>query len=144
MENSVPVKKRTVTPPAWLVRPDGQKKQLEKARWSTQRIAEAFTDEPHREFLVDDLARMVYGSNGKRNRETVRKHIPLQRNYMMSRLTPIVTRYGARGRILAVKLYDQNQEEDRAGMLAELDNLRARQELTQERYLNLRELLGLP
>ena len=87
---------------------------------------------------------MVYGSNGKRNRETVRKHIPLQRNYMMSRLTPIVTRYGARGRILAVKLYDQNQEEDRAGMLAELDNLRARQELTQERYLNLRELLGLP
>jgi len=142
-DNAVP-KKRTVTPPPWIVAADGRKTQLQTARWSLTRVAELFTDEPHRVFLVDDLARLVYGSNGKRNRQAVRKHIPLQRNHMLGRLNPIVTKYGARGRILSVKLYDKSLELDRECMLAELDHLRGRKELSEEKYHGLRSLLGLP
>jgi hypothetical protein len=142
-DNFVP-KKRTVTPPPWIVAADGRKTQLQTARWSLTRVAELFVEEPHRVFTVDDLARLVYGSNGKRNRQAVRKHVPLQRNHMLGRLNPIVTRYGARGIILAVKLYDRAMEEDRACMQAELEQLRSRKELSEEKYHGLRGLLGLP
>lgn len=143
MPESGSVAKRHITPPSWLTRPDGRKRQLEKARWNMERITEIFVDEPDKNFTVDDIARLVYGSNGKKNRENVRKHIPLQRTYMLSRLTPIVTRYGARGRIISVKLYDKTVEEDRRTMLEELDRLRSRKELTEERYQQMCGILGL-
>ena len=63
---------------------------------------------------------------------------------MLGRLNPIVTKYGARGRILSVKLYDKSLELDRECMLAELDHLRGRKELSEEKYHGLRSLLGLP
>jgi hypothetical protein len=129
--------------PSWITRPDGRRRQLEKARWNMERIAEALTEEPDIEFTVDDLARMVYGNNCKKNRENVRKHIPSQRTYMLSRLIPIITRYGARGRIMMVKLYDKNIEEDRRSMTEELDRLKDRKEMTEERYNQMCELLGL-
>jgi len=137
------VAKRHVTPPAWLMRPNGEKKQLEKARWNVERIAEIFIDEPNTIFEVDDIARLVYGSTGKRNRENVRKHIPAQRTYMLSRLTPIITRYGARGRIISVKLYEKTGLDDRRTMLEELDRLRSRKELTEERYGQMRKIFEL-
>lgn len=137
------VAKRHVAPPAWLIRPNGEKKQLEKARWNVERIAEIFIDEPGTEFTVDDIARLVYGSNGKKNRENVRKHIPAQRTYMLSRLVPIITRYGARGKIMSVKYYERTIEEDRRTMLEELDRLKSRKELTEERYIQMCTLLEL-
>ena len=137
------VAKRHVTPPAWLMRPNGEKKQLEKARWNVERIAEIFIDEPNTIFEVDDIARLVYGSTGKRNRENVRKHIPAQRTYMLSRLTPIITRYGARGRIISAKLYEKTGLDDRRTMLEELDRLRSRKELTEERYGQMRKIFEL-
>jgi len=137
------VAKRHVTPPAWLMRPNGEKKQLEKARWNVERIAEIFIDEPNTVFEVDDIARLVYGSTGKRNRENVRKHIPAQRTYMLSRLTPIITRYGARGRIISVKLYEKTGLDDRRTMLEELDRLKSRKELTEERYGQMRKIFEL-
>ena len=143
MPESNPVAKRQVTPPAWLTRPDGRKKQLEKARWNMERITELFVDSPNQEFEVGDIARLVYGYNGKKNCANVRKHIPLQRTYMLSRLIPIVTRYGARGRIISVKLYDKTIEEDRRTMLEELDRLRSRKELTDDRYQQMCGFLGL-
>lgn len=140
MANSVA--RRQVTPPAWITRPNGRK-MLERARWNMERISEIFIDAPAQEFTVDDLARMVYGSNGKRNRENVRKHIPAQRNHMLARLIPIITRYGARGKIISVKLYDKQIEEDRRTMLEELDRLKSRKELTEDRYDHMRGFLGL-
>jgi hypothetical protein len=142
MSDATPIK-RHVTPPSWLMRPDGSKRQLEKARWNHERIAEVFIDEPNTDFSVDDLARLVYGSNGKKNRENVRKHIPAQRNYMLARLVPIVTSYGVKGRILRVKLYDKAVLNDRRAMLEELDRLRSRRELTDERYKQMCGFLGL-
>jgi len=137
------VAKRHVTPPAWLMRPNGEKKQLEKARWNVERISEIFVDEPNTVFTVDDIARLVYGSNGKKNRENVRKHIPAQRTYMLSRLTPIITRYGARGKIMSIKLYEKSGLEDRRTMLEELDRLKSRKELTEERYGQMRKIFEL-
>jgi hypothetical protein len=137
------IARRHVTPPAWILKPDGSKRQLEKGRWNMERVSEIFTDEPDREFEVEDIAGYVYGSNGKKNRENVRKHIPLQRTYMMSRLNPIITRYGPRGRITSVKLFDRTVDADKRAMLEELDRLRARKELSEERYEKLRELFGL-
>lgn len=139
----MPEIKRQHAPPAWILRPDGSKQQLEKARWNMERIAELFVESPNENFTVDHLARLVYGSNGKKNRENIRKHIPLQRNYMMSRLSPIITRYGAKGRIMSVKLYDRTLDEDRRTMMEELDRLRSRKELTEERYCQMRGLFGL-
>jgi hypothetical protein len=143
MPNANQVAKRAVTPPTWLTRPDGRKKQLEKARWNMERIAELFTDAPNEIFEVGDIARYVYGYNGKKNCANVRKHIPAQRTYMLSRLIPIVTRYGARGRIISVKLYDKTIQEDQRSMREELDRLRLRKELTEDRYQHLSGFLGL-
>lgn len=137
------ITKRNITPPAWLIGSNGRKKQLEKSRWSMERITEIFVDEPNQHFTVDEIARLVYGSNGKKNRENVRKHIPAQRTYMLSRLAPIVTRYGARGRIMSVKLFDRTVEEDRRIMREELERLRSRKELTEERYDQMCGFLGL-
>ena len=134
---------RKPTPPSWITDVKGHKRQLERARWNCERIAEVFTDEPDQEFETGDLAKLVYGHNGKINRDKVRKHIPAQRNYMMARLNPIVTTYGPRGTIVKVKLYDRETLEDRRKMQEELERLRARKELTEERYGNLCDLLGL-
>jgi hypothetical protein len=135
--------RRTPQPPAWILKPDGSKRQLETGRWSMERVAEIFTDDPDILFSVDKIAVLIYGSNGKKNRENVRKHIPRQRTYMLSRLIPIITRYGARGRILAVKLYDRQAAGDKLLMQEELDRLRLRKELSRDRYLDLCSVLGL-
>jgi hypothetical protein len=143
MTNDNAVAKRHVNPPAWLMRSDGRKKQLEKARWNVERIAEIFVDDPSTEFTVDEIARLVYGSNGKRNRENVRKHIPTQRTYMLSRLIPIITRYGARGRIMSVKKYEKTELDDKRTFLEELDRLKSRKELTDDRYDHMRKIFEL-
>lgn len=129
--------------PEWIMDAKGNKKQLEKARWNMDRVQQVFTDDPEHAFDMGELARLIYGHNGKKNRDNVRKHIPMQRNHMMARMVPIVTRYGPRGIIVSVKLYNRELLEDRRSMLEELDRLRSRKELTEERYGTLCNVLGI-
>lgn len=129
--------------PEWRMANQGKRKHL-GGRWSTERVAEELRDHPDREFTMDDLARLVFGSTSKTNRDKVRKHIPLQRNYMMGRFCPIITRYGSRGVIDTVKLYQFDAPEDIRLMTEELERLRDRKEITEDRYLQLRMLLRLP
>ena len=131
------------SPPQWIMGRDGRRKQLEKSRWNQERVAEIFVEEPNKEFGLNEIARLVYGTNTKTNRDKVRKHIPPQRQYMMARLKPIVTTYGPRGTIEKVKFYDRTSSEDRSHMSIELERLRARKELTDERYQQLCQVFGL-
>ncbi len=129
--------------PEWRVSPDGKKKNL-GGRWNMQRIEEILIESRHKRFTMDDLARLVYGSNNQTNRDNVRKHIPAQRNYMMAKLIPFVTTYGARGRIDSIKLYISNEPSDREKLNMELDRLRSRNEISEERCAQLRSMLYLP
>lgn len=140
MTDQLPRKRKA---PEWLVSSNGKKKQLSLSRWNMERVAEIFTNEPDVSFDMGQLARLIYGHNGKTNRDNTRKHIPLQRNYMMARLLPIITQYGPRGVIESVKLYDRTALNDRRNLYAELNRLRLRKELSEERYDALSEVLGV-
>jgi hypothetical protein len=108
-------------------------------RWNLYRVAEFLQGKPTWQ-TVDDLAYFVYGTRTPTTRDNVRKHVPAQRRYMLNSLEiPIVTRYGERGRIMAIKIYRNNSgsEEDRALLRMDLDRLRERNEITQQRYDNL-------
>jgi hypothetical protein len=136
-------KQLTVTRlPEWRTSADGKKKSL-GGRWNMQRIEEVLTESRHKKFTTDDLARLVYGSTSGHFRDNVRKHIPAQRNYMMAKLNPLVTYYGARGRIEGIKLYESGEHDDREKLGIELQRLRARNEITMERYLKLCDVLSL-
>lgn len=129
--------------PAWRISPDGKKKNL-GGRWNMQRIEEILIESRNKRFSMDDLARLVYGSTSQAYRDNVRKHIPAQRNYMMAKLIPFVTAYGARGRIETIKLYVSNDADDRDKLSSELERLRSRNEISAERYSKLRDVLSLP
>jgi len=135
--------KRAVKLPEWRVSANGKKKSL-GGRWNMQRIEEVLTESRRKKFTMDDLARLVYGSTSENYRNNVRKHVPAQRNHMMAKLNPLVTYYGARGRIDGVKLYESNEPDDRDKLSAELQRLRSRNEITVERYQKLRDVLSLP
>jgi hypothetical protein len=112
-------------------------------RWNLFRMAELLQGNPHWQ-TVDDLARVVYGSNSPKNRDNVRKHIPAQRRYMLNSLElPIVTRYGERGRIMAIKMYSSGLENDKVLLKMDLDRLRDRKEITDSRYNNLLRIFML-
>lgn len=141
--SDLPVEPRRHRLPQWRLSEDGKKRHL-GGRWNKERVAEILTESKHTWVSMDDIARVVYGSTCEKNRVNVRKHIPSQRNYMMGTLTPLVTRYGHRGTILEIKLYDSNEAEDRHCLRAELDRLWERRELTTERYRDLCRILALP
>jgi hypothetical protein len=129
--------------PEWRVTAGGKRKHL-GGRWNKERIAEVLIEDRQKEFSMDDLARLVYGSTSKKQRDNVRKHIPAQRNHMMARLTPFVTRYGPRGTIESIKLYEADEPEDVRSLSVEINRLRDRREITHERYEQLRRILSLP
>jgi hypothetical protein len=112
-------------------------------RWNTYRVAELLKGSLNWQ-TVDDLARIVYGLNSPTNRSNVRRHIATQRRYMLNSLElPLVTRYGERGRIAAVKMYDRTLDEDRILLRMDLDRLRDRNEVTQDRYDTLLRIFML-
>jgi hypothetical protein len=129
--------------PDWYVGEGGKKKHL-GGRWNMDRVAEELIKGRHRIFTMDDLARLVYGSTSKTNREKARKHIPAQRNHMLARLMPFVTTYGPRGTIDAIKCYESDEPEDVRKLALELERLRSRSEISEDRYQQLREILSLP
>jgi hypothetical protein len=106
-------------------------------RWSKERIAEHLINVGIWQ-SVDELARIVYGATSETRRMNVRKHIPTQRKYMLHELQqPIVTRYGSRGIIMAIKYYNQTAEFDRMLLRTELERARDRKELSEKRYEQL-------
>ncbi len=112
-------------------------------RWNLYRVAEFLQQNPTWQ-AVDDLARVVYGLNSKKTRDNVRKHIPSQRRYMLNALElPIITRYGERGRIMAVKLYSSRLNNDKILLRMDLDRYRERKELTEQRYDDLLRIFML-
>ena len=113
-------------------------------RWSKARISEVLIESRHKWFSLDDLARIVYGTTGEKCRANVRKHIMAQRNYMLAKDMPIVTKYGPRGVIQCIKLYEQDQDSDKVSLSMELDRLLHRGEITRDRYQKLAEILRLP
>ena len=129
--------------PEWQTSANGKKKSL-GGRWNQQRIEEVLIESRRKRFTMDDLARLVYGTTSQTYRDNVRKHVPAQRNYMMAKLVPFITFYGARGRIEAIKLYEASEAEDRNMLSSELERLRFRNEITAERYKKLRDVLSLP
>ncbi len=113
-------------------------------RWSRERVADLLKDTPNHEFSVQELAKLVYGTNGKTNRDNARKHITVQRIYMMAQLTPFVTKYGPRGVIESIKLYVATEHDDREKMESELRRMEDRKEMSAERIEKLRTVLSLP
>lgn len=129
--------------PEWHVSAGGRKKHL-AGRWNMERVAEEITRARHHTYSMDDLARLVYGTTSKTNRDKARKHIPAQRNHMLARLMPFVTTYGPRGTIEAIKCYEPDEPEDVRRLALELERLRSRHEISEDRYRQLREVLSLP
>jgi hypothetical protein len=130
-------------PPEWIVTAGGKRRHL-SGRWSMERVAEELNTVRHKWHLLDDLARLVYGCTSKKHRDNARKHIPAQRNYMLARLTPFVTRYGPRGTIEAIKAFEPDEPDDVQNLQIELQRLRDRKEITEEKYNHMCELLMLP
>lgn len=134
---NVPVPKREKALPEWYFDKKGNHKGFRGGRWNMKRVAEFLVDNPNWQ-TIDDLARVVYGTVKKTDRENVRKHIPAQRNFMLNSLEkPIVTQYGERGRIARVKLYNKTSENDRVMLKMELDRARDRKEMSEKRYDDL-------
>lgn len=128
--------------PEWQLTKTGQMR-LQGGRWNMERVAEFLAANPFWH-TPDDLARLIYGTSNKKNRDNVRKHIPAQRRYMLNSLEkPIVTRYAHRGRIERIKFYDSTSEEDRAALKIELDRLLDRKEVTDKRYSSLLQVFRL-
>jgi hypothetical protein len=143
MPNNAVEIKRTYKLPEWRMSADGKKKTL-GGRWNMQRVEEILIESRHKRFTMDDLARLVYGSTNQTNRDNVRKHIPAQRNYMLAKLIPFATTYGARGRIESIKLYEADEPEDRIKLDMELKRMEDRSEISTERAEKLRQILCLP
>lgn len=112
-------------------------------RWDMRRVSEWLCTNPQWQ-TVDDIARVVYGTTGKRNRDNVRRHISRQRAFMLDKQqTPIVTDYGERGVIMAIKIYDWRLEQDRARLRFELQRARDRKELSEDRFNALEKIFLL-
>ena len=92
---------------------------------------------------MDDIARVVYGTTGKVNRDNTRKHIPAQRRFMLHSEQPIVTQYGERGRIVRIKIYNPTDAQDRDLLSADLENAKDRNEINEKRYEALRKIFLL-
>jgi hypothetical protein len=124
-------------------RGEGNKRTL-GGRWDKARLAEVLEETSSKKFTLDDLARLVYGSTSQTNRDNVRKHLPGQRSYMLGLMKPFVTHYGPRGGIISIKFYDKDDPNDIEELSIELHRLFRRNELSQGRYLKLRDVLSLP
>jgi hypothetical protein len=124
-------------------RGDGKRKTL-GGRWSMARIAEELELARSKQFSLDELARLVYGTNTPTYRDNVRKHLPKQRTYMLSQMRPFITEYGPRGIIMWIKFYEKDKSDDRAALNDELKRLVHRSELSHDRYMKLCTALALP
>jgi hypothetical protein len=124
-------------------RGDGKAKTL-AGRWDKKRIAEVLEEARSKKFTLADLAKLVYGSNTATNRDNARKHLPVQRSYMLALNRPFVTEYGPRGVIVTIKFYEKDNADDRDALNFELSRLVHRNELSHDRYLNLCAVLALP
>lgn len=124
--------------PTWMEDARGRKRL--NGQWSVVGVAEYITNNP-RWHSVDELARLVYGSTSENRRKNVRQHIAKQRRHMLDILhTPIVTRFGHNGIILAVKLFILTNDDDRILLKAELERARDRCEITAARYKELHNI----
>jgi hypothetical protein len=112
-------------------------------RWDRARIAEVLEETRGKSHSLDDLARLVYGANTPTYRDNVRKHLPVQRSYMLGLMKPFITTYGPRGVIEHVKFYEKDNADDRDALNAELNRLVHRNELSKDRYDKLRTVLSL-
>lgn len=129
--------------PEWVSDEKGKQRGLRGGRWNMQRVAEFLVENPSWQ-TMDDLARAIYGTNSKTNRENVRKHIPPQRRFMAYSLEqPIVTQYGERGRIFRIKLYNPTDPTDRMLLRIELDRAKDNKEISEKRYETLLSLFLL-
>ena len=124
-------------------RGNGRKRTL-GGRWDKARVAELLEEERNRKFTLDDLARLIYGTNTQTNRDSVRKHLPTQRGYMLSLMRPFVTDYGPRGTIISIKFYEKDNAGDAEALSAELRRLVRRNELSHDRYQKICAVLSLP
>jgi hypothetical protein len=126
---------RTPRVPQWQYDPRGR--QRLNGRWNKERIAEWLAGKSYWQ-SCDDIARVVYGSTSETRRVNVRRHIPAQRRYMLFELQqPIITRYGPRGTIMAVKIYNPTSEDDKIILRTELDRARDREELSHQHHQRL-------
>jgi hypothetical protein len=139
-EQQVPDIKR---PRLRLWRGEGKRRTL-GGRWDKARIAQVLEEARSKKFSLADLAKLVYGTNGPTNRDNVRKHLPSQRNYMLSLMKPFVTEYGPRGMIATIKFYEKDSADDRNSLNIELSRLVHRNELSHDRYMKLCTVLSLP
>src|SRR5215831_6811875 len=62
MTDTLDVKRHRL--PEWRVTSGGKRKHL-GGRWNKERIAEVLIEDRQKEFTMDDLARLVYGSTSK-------------------------------------------------------------------------------
>ena len=113
-------------------------------RWSRERIAQHLIENRHKKFTLDDLARFVYGTTSPKYLDNVRKHIPLQRSYMLNKDTPFITGYGSYGRVQYIKFYDRGEIDDGMRMREELDRAVLRKDMSTERHAQLVRILALP
>lgn len=127
-------------PPEWIVDKKGRQRLM--GRWNMQRVAEYLGANPSWQ-TVDDIARVVYGSTGKVNRDNTRKHIPAQRRFMLHSEQPIVTQYGERGRIVRIKIYNPTDAQDRDLLSTDLEHAKDRNEINEKRYEALRKIFLL-
>ena len=124
-------------------RGSGRKRNL-GGRWDKVQIAEVLEESKNNKFTLADLAKLVYGSNTQTYRNDVRKHLSIQRSYMLSLMKPFITEYGPRGIIISVKFYEHDKVTDRDTLDTELRRLVARNELSHDRYKKLCTVLSLP
>lgn len=128
--------------PEWRVDDKGRQQYRLSGRWSMQRVAEFLVANPSWQ-TMDDIARVVYGTTGKVNRDNTRKHIPAQRRFMLHSEQPIVTQYGERGKIMRIKIYSPTDMQDRELLSTDLENSKDRKEISEKRYEALRKIFLL-
>ena len=134
--------RRSPTPPEWIERKDGSH-QLQGGRWNLQRVAEEILGRKNEKITPVELARVVYGTPKKAHVKAVRQSLSRQRNYMLARLTPIVTKYGYRGTIEYVQLFDRTIPEHQVMMNEEIERMESRKEISLQRATDLRRILGI-
>jgi hypothetical protein len=141
MPESSVAKIRKIEPPV-IYKTNRGKERLVGGRWNMMRVSE-FLRAKKTWQTMDDIARFVYGSTGQTHRDKTRKHIPSQRRYMLDKDMPFVTDYGPRGMIIRIKIYDQNNDDDKVKFQTEIGKARDKKEISERRYDDLVKLFLL-
>jgi hypothetical protein len=121
----------------------GDRKQISSGRWNDSLVADYVIEKgQHRWIKIGELSRFAYGNGSIRMKHRARQCLAkLFRFLLLERGTIMISDVEDR-RIVAVKIYNGTQEEDRQHLRRKIDQLQKRYDLTDIQMQKARDVVG--